>query len=181
MSMHGLSKVRLVYYALILITAPVLIYLFAVRDMRFFKVPSRSMEPTLFPGDYLLTLAEDRYNRGDIVVMVDPVETGSYIVKRIVGVAGDTVQLEGGGLYINGAYASEPYVSEPIMQIMPPIVVPEDGVFILGDNRNLSEDGSEWHKALRTSDIVGRVVLRYLPLDRFGPIRSYPLTNSEGA
>lgn len=179
--MNGISKTRLVYYALILVTAPILIYLFAARDMRFFLVPSRSMEPTLFPGDYLLTLDEEQYHRGDVVVLVDPTDSAAYIVKRIVGVAGDTVQLDGGALYLNGAYASEPYVAEPIMHTMPPVPIPEDGVFVLGDNRNHSEDGSEWGKALRTQDIIGKVVLRYLPLDRFGRIGSYPLVNAEGA
>lgn len=179
--MNGLSKGRLVYYALILAAAPLLIYLFAGRDMRFFLVPSRSMEPTLHPGDYLLTLSKDEYKRGDIVVMVDPEDRSAFIVKRIVGIPGDSVSLAGGALYINGEYASEPYVPEPIMQAMSPVEVPDDGVFVLGDNRNYSEDGSEWQHALRKEDIVGEVKLRYLPFDRFGRLRHYPLVNAQGA
>lgn len=179
--MNGLSKARIVYYATILVMAPLLIYLFAGRDMRFFKVPSRSMEPTLQPGDYLLTLAKEQYGRGDVVVLADPEEPGAFIVKRIVGVPGDTVSLDGGALYLNGAYASEPYIAEPMLQRMRTLTVPEDGVFVLGDNRNHSEDGTEWGKALPENSIVGEVKLRYLPLDRFGPLRSFPLRNSHGA
>ncbi len=178
--MKEISRGRLIYYTIILITAPILIYFFAVRDMRFFLVPSASMEPTLFPGDYLVTLSEDEYRRGDIVVMVDPTDPQSFIVKRIVGVAGDEVAIRGGALFINGSYASEPYVKELMMQQMEPIAVPEGGVFVLGDNRNHSEDGSEWRRALRVSSIIGKVRLRYLPVDRFGTLHGYPLINSEG-
>lgn len=176
-----LSRARFIYYSIILVVAPVLIYLFAVRGMRFFLVPSGSMEPTLIPGDYLVTLTENRYDRGDIVVLKDPAEERSFIVKRIVGVAGDQVDIQGGALILNGKYASEPYVVEPMERQFPqPITVPEGGVFVMGDNRNHSEDSSLWGRALKATDIVGEVKLRYLPLNRAGLIHSYPLTNSEG-
>lgn len=181
--MKKISLARKIYYGLILIIAPILIYLFAVRGMRFFLVPSGSMEPTLVPGDYLVTLNVDQYNRGDIVVLRDPVEEGAYIVKRIVGLAGDTVAVEGGALVLNGKYASEPYVPEFMNRDLPPVTVPEGGVFVMGDNRNHSEDSREWHDShgsLPVSSIIGQVRLRYLPLDRASTIHGFPLANAEG-
>lgn len=176
--MNGLSRIRIAYYVLILLSAPVLIYFFGVEQMRFFKVPSGSMEPTLYPGDYLLTLAKSQYERGDIVVLEDPDNAGDYIVKRIVGVEGDTVSADGGALFINGEYASEPYIKEPMEFRFPPITVGPNSVFILGDNRNKSE---RWDKTLETRTIVGAVRLRYLPMDRFSKMHGYPLVNSQGS
>jgi hypothetical protein len=78
---------------------------------------------------------------------------------------------------INGKYASEPYIAEPMEQHIGPVTVEEGGVFVMGDNRNLSE---HWDKALPVKTIVGAVRLRYLPMDRFSRIRGYPLINSDG-
>jgi signal peptidase I len=178
--MRKVSRGRMTYYTIILLVAPILIYLFTVREMRFFLVPSSSMEPTLAPGDYLLTLAKELYERGDIVVMVDPKDENSFIVKRIVGMPGDRLAIHGGALFINGKYASEPYLPEPMAIEMKEKVVPEGGVFVMGDNRNRSEDSSQWEEALRIDDIVGIVKLRYLPLDRAGWVKGYPLVNSDG-
>jgi len=179
--MEKVSRLRLVYYALILLIAPILIYLFLGRDMRFFLVPSGSMEPTLAPGDYLLTLTKDHYDRGDIIVLVDPDEAQSYIVKRLVGITGDTVEIKGGALFLNGQYVSEPYLPEFMAQDMNPAVVPEGGVFVLGDNRNHSEDSSKNGQSLPVNTIIGEVRLRYLPLDRAGVIHGYPLIEVAGA
>jgi len=141
------------------------------------------MMPTLRPDDFILTLAKDNYMRGDIVVLTDPVGIGDYVVKRIVANAGDRVAIEGNALVLNGKYASEPYLpdAELTRGEMTAYAVPEGEVFVMGDNRNLSEDSRNWpRKSVPTDEIVGKVRLIYLPLSRFGPVRSYPLVNAAG-
>lgn len=168
------------------------LYFFAWREMRFFRVPSKSMEPTLTPEDMLVTLNQRAYRRGDIVVWE---ENGDYIVKRIVALPGDTVSVVDGALFLNGKYASEPYILEAMnYYIEKPVTIPEGHYFYLGDNRNDSDDSSmgyvtadfssttrEPHAWLGDLDeIIGKVVFRYYPYDRFGSVASYPLINVAG-
>jgi signal peptidase I len=164
---------------LLLLLLP-LVYLFAVRQMRFFEVPSRSMEPTLQVGDRLVTLKQGAYRRGDIVVLWDA-EASEYIVKRIVGLPGDLVHVEGGALWINDLFASEPYLPEPMaFEFKAPVRVGEGQVFVMGDNRNWSYDSGTTGHTLPLSSIVGKVEALYFPLARLGWCRSYPLVNAQG-
>jgi signal peptidase I len=177
----GMPRGRLVFYLTILVFAVILIYLFGYRDMRFFLVPSGSMEPSLLPGDRLVTLNKPAYRRGDIVVLREPADETSYLVKRIVAVEGDTVSIRGGALFLNGYYASESYTNEPMKYSLdPPITVGAGEVFILGDNRNHSEDSSLWRRAYPADRIVGGVVYIYFPFSRAGQVNRFPLTNSQG-
>jgi len=157
------------------------VYFFWYRGMSFFRVPSSSMEPTLLPDDRLITFRENQYQRGDIVVFVDPKDSKAFLVKRIVGVPGDTLSIGGGALFINGKYASEPYTKEQMGASLDPFRVPEGQVYVLGDNRNMSEDSLAWGHGIRFGDIVGRVDYIYGPWARVGPVNSFPLTNTDGA
>ncbi|MBP8131315.1 MAG: signal peptidase I [Candidatus Hydrogenedentes bacterium] len=158
----------------ILVLCLIGIYFFAFRGMRFFEVPSRSMEPALLPGDHLITLWEKAYRRGDIVVVE---EDDGYVVKRVVGLPGDEVMVMDGALFIDGAYASEPYIAEPMLYVLAPLRVPDGCVFLLGDNRNASDDDHLTRQAQPAVSIVGRVRFRYYPYDRWGRIHSFPLSN----
>jgi len=175
---HALFGHKAGYIAILILTL-IAGYLFAGRGMRFFLIPSASMEPTLLRHDYIVALTETVYHRGDIVVIREP-ENADYIVKRIVGLAGDTLSADAGALYINGEYASEPYVLEPMEYSIPPVTIPEGRVFFLGDNRNISDDSHINLDTRPLSDIVGKVRFIYHPYPRFGPIPSYPLTNLSG-
>jgi signal peptidase I len=164
---------------LLVVIAPVF-YLFVVRGMRFFEVPSISMENTLRVGDRLVTLTQAAYGRGDIVVFKDTVQ-GEYVVKRIVGVAGDTLNVDTGALYIDGEFASEPYIAEPMAyEFARAVTLGAGEVFVLGDNRNWSADSHVDLLPTPVDNIVGKVVYRYYPIDRAGPVDSYPLTNLSG-
>lgn len=160
--------------ALLLIFLP-LFYFFAWRGMRFFLVPSTSMEPTLLKHDYILTLKEPTYVPGDIVVLKDPDEEGAYLVKRLIAVGGETVTVSEGAVYIDGEYLSEPYVLSPPEYVLEPFRVPEGHVFLLGDNRNNSDDSHIWpQKSLPADQIVGKVRYVYYPYARAGRVESYP-------
>lgn len=166
------------YVAFIVLSIPV-IYLFGFRHMSFFMVPSASMEPTLMTGDHLVTLTSRDYGRGEVVVTADPEEEGAFIVKRIVAVGGDTVTIEGGALYVNGTYVSEPYIKSPPQYRMPPYKLPEGSVFLLGDNRNNSEDAHAWeNKAQPAAKIIGKVRFIYFPYERVGSFSQFALGDS---
>lgn len=199
------SNARQVFYIVFLFVAAIFVYAIAYKGVRFFRVPSGSMLPTLEPGDYIITMPQHEYHRGDIVVLRDPLEKSAFLVKRIVAVAGDTADIGLGRLSIDGHYASEPYIREPMNYALAPMTIPADSVLVLGDNRNESDDasrwlidpdtgkamdatntqsdmidGRRWTRAVPTSTIIGKVRCRYLPVARFGPVASFPLTNSEG-
>lgn len=182
------STGRRIFYGLILVVSVPIIYLFTVKGMRFFRVPSSSMEPTLVPPEHFVTLHQDSYARGDVIVIKDPFENGGYLVKRLVGLAGDVLSVNGGALYINGGYASEPYLNETIQYRMAPYTVSEDEIFVLGDNRNESVDCHNWNggeggsnlasvpHGLPADTIVGKVYYVYLPRERMRAVPSFPLT-----
>lgn len=190
-STHAHSRRRNVAYIVIILLSIPLIYLFGFAGMRFFLVPSSSMEPALVPPEYVLTLKQETYDRGDIVVVRDPIEPGGYLVKRIVGLPGDRLSVRGGGLFLNGSYASEPYLAENMEYEFDEYAVREEEIFVLGDNRNESTDSHNWLangeikqealvKGVAITSIVGRVRCVYLPLSRIRPVRPYPLKNTQG-
>jgi signal peptidase I len=169
-----------------------LLYLFVGREIRFFMVPSSSMEPTLLIGDMIVTLNQSEYSRGDIIVLKTQEE---YLVKRLIGLPGDTLTVIDGALFINGKYASEPYIREGMnYYIDEAVLIPPGKLFYLGDNRNYSDDSSQGFahsvsdldQETRLSyladmeDIVGKVKYIYYPYNRLGPLSSYKLTNVAG-
>jgi len=163
-------------YVVLLVVSYFLLYLFAWRGMRFFLIPSTSMEPTLMQYDYIVTLnyghpaREPR--RLDIIVFMDPEDPDQYSVKRVIGLPGEEVAILPGAVFINRQILNESsYVKELPVYKYEPETIPEDHYFVLGDNRNFSSDSSLWHRSVPRSDIVGRAVFIYSPLSRFGRVR----------
>ncbi len=188
----SVSLGRRLFYVAVIIAAVPLIYLFVGRGMRFFRVPSNSMEPTILVSDYLLTLRQDNYRRGDIVVLHDPMAPKGYLVKRIIALGGDRIEIQGGAVFINGGYASEPYRLEPIEYSLGEYRVNESEVFVLGDNSNWSVDSHDWAAGIEDGEperpggvpsdlIVGRVLYIYLPFNRMQRMVPYPLRSLRGA
>ena len=185
-SARPISTVRYIAYVCIIIASAVMIYLLTVRELRNFLVPTNSMLPTFQPTDYIYTMNAKQYERGDVVVLEDPLERGAYVVKRIVALGGDTVNIRWGALYRNGEYVSEPYTLEPMIYDFPArnaglvFTVPPGEVFVLGDNRNQSDDSSNWgseqnlNHSVPASTIVGKVRGVYLPPRRIRSIEGFP-------
>ena len=139
-----------------------------------FYIPSESMVPTLKIGDRVLVnklsykLHDPR--RGDIVVFTAPpaAETADIkdLVKRLVGLPGDTIQGKNGRIYINGGVLSEPYLPAGVKsRTFGPEKVPPDSYFMLGDNRRYSKD-STFFGAIKRDQLIGRVFMRIWPLSR---------------
>ena len=166
---------RTVWQIVLLIILCFVLYMFAWRGMRFFLIPSGSMELTLMRYDYIATLNYSHPARGprrfDIVVFRDFEDPTQYAVKRVIGLPGEVIAMLPGAVFINGEYLQEGYVEEPSVYKYLPEVIPQDHYFVLGDNRNYSSDSSLWHRSVPRSDIIGRAVFIYSPIKRMRRIR----------
>lgn len=141
-------------------------------------IPSDSMLPTLHTGDRLV-VEKVSYRlhpprTGDIIVFQPPAELqrrgypqDQAFIKRVIGVPGKIVKVNNGQVYINGQALAENYIAEPANQPFPPVQVPEDNFFVMGDNRNDSNDSRYWG-FLPQENIIGRAVFRFWPFDRIG-------------
>ena len=131
-------------------------------------VPSESMETTIMTGEFLLSYklayvtAPPR--RGDIVVFKN-LDEPTLLIKRVIGVPGDTVELFGGNVYINGCKLIEPYVQGKTYQLKTDkskFVVPDGSVFLLGDNRENSLDSRAWeNNFVPYQNIEGKAIIKY--------------------
>jgi signal peptidase I len=170
-----------VVLAVVAIAVALLIQAFLVKP---YRIPSPSMEDTLLVGDRVLA---DRISwrfsdpqRGDIVVFHPP-RPGPALIKRIVGMPGDTLSLRDGEVLVNGKRLAEPYVrradgrpepTEPFDTGLPwalqqPFTVPAGSYFMMGDNRTDSGDSRDFGPIAR-GQLVGRAFARYWPLGRIG-------------
>ncbi|MEA3240023.1 MAG: signal peptidase I [Pseudomonadota bacterium] len=133
-----------------------------------FKIPSGSMEPTLLIGDHLLVnkfkygvhipFTEIKFfdyhkpQRGDIIVFTYPVDQSKDFIKRVIGLPGETIEIRKKKIYINnklfagsyGTYRDPDTVTKVPRDNFGPVVVPENHVFVMGDNRDRSYDSRFW-------------------------------------
>lgn len=168
-------------YADSLLTAGVAAVLLITFVVRSFYIPSGSMIPTLKIHDFILVneLVYDfaKPARDEIIVFhpPKPENTRQDWIKRIVGIAGDVLQVRNGYLIRNGKKIYEPFINDPghIMDpgmLAKPYRVPPGCVFVMGDNRNDSLDSRIWGP-LRTNRIVGRASLIFFPPSHVGLLR----------
>lgn len=146
------------------------------------EVSGSSMESTLSDGDNLIVdKISYRFRepeRFDIIVFPFQYEEKTYYIKRIIGLPGETVQIDvQGNIYIDGEVLEESYGREVIDERMiglaeEPITLAEDEYFVLGDNRNASSDSRDPSVAnIKRKDIIGRAWLRIYPFHKIGFIR----------
>jgi len=133
------------------------------------RVQNVSMQPTLYEGEFVLVsklayrLGEPKI--GDIVVFHAPTEPGEDFIKRIIGLPGNLVKVENGKVFVDSYRLNEDYLADnPNYQ--GEWIVPQDKLFVLGDNRNQSSDSHRWG-FVPVDSVVGRAVVVYWPLDKF--------------
>jgi len=146
------------------------IYLFDVKRIRFYLVPSDSMAPTLKQSDYIIGFGTrpSQLQRGDIVVFTSGHKRDFY-VKRIVGLPGETVAILDGVVYINGRRLEETYVRNRSSDRLGPISVADGYIFLMGDNRTNSFD-SRWFGPVPASMVEAEVSFIYNPVSRMGRV-----------
>jgi signal peptidase I len=178
--------VELVGVVLVAVVVAVLLRTFVVAT---YSIPSGSMEPTLQIGDRILVDKLSYHlhgvDRGNIIVFTTPANEDcagppvSDLVKRVVGLPGETVSLSDGNVYINGQLYPEPFLpsglrtdtypgpSKAAYSLHQDYRIPAGDVFVMGDNRPESCDSRYWGP-IHESSIVGKVDMRIWPLSRLG-------------
>jgi len=154
-----------------------------------FKIPSSSMEPTLLVGDYILVnkfiygiripYTDTKFfqfkkpQRGDVIVFIFPLDPSKDFIKRVIGREGEKVEIIDKKIYINDRLIDDPwghfqkkglagYLER--MENFGPVVVPKDSLFVLGDNRDNSEDSRFWG-FLHVNAVLGKAFIIYFSWD----------------
>ncbi|MUG96198.1 signal peptidase I [Scytonema sp. UIC 10036] len=141
-------------------------------------IPSDSMVPTLYRGDRLVVEKISYFfhppELGNIIVFQPPEELqrrgypkDQAFIKRVIGTPGQVVSITSGKVYLDGKPLQEDYIAEPPNLPMEGRQVPTNEFFVMGDNRNDSNDSRYWG-FLPRKNIIGRAVFRFWPLDRIG-------------
>jgi signal peptidase I len=171
-----------------------LIFLAVRAVVQNFRVEGSSMSPSLQHGEHVLInkavyfrvnldrldflpfidAGDDpvRYlfhppERGDIIVFQAPTDESRDYIKRVVGLPGETVEIREGLVFIDGAPLEEPYIKERATYSEPPQPIPEGHYYVLGDNRNVSQD-SHFFGPIPQESIIGKAWVIYWPFGKFG-------------
>ncbi len=146
------------------------------------QVKGASMENTFKSGDYILTskiaYKFEKPKKGDIIVFKSPKNPDIDYIKRIIGLPGDQIMINEGEVYINNILVQENYIAAQttffeggFIQNGVEVSVPEDYLFVMGDNRPRSSDSREFG-FIPITDIIGKVIFRYFPPESVGWIKN---------
>lgn len=178
------------YLELLIITVLIALFIRAF-VVQAFEIPSSSMEPTLLIGDYLLInkftygiripytdfkfFQFKKPRRGDVIVFIFPLDPSKDFIKRVIGIEGEKVEIIHNKIYINDRLIDDPwghFVTNQIprsylqrMENFGPVVVPKDSLFVLGDNRDNSEDSRFWG-FLNVNAVLGKALIFYFSWDQ---------------
>ena len=146
-----------------------------------FRIEGNSMEPNLHNGQYLIiekmSYRFSEPQRGDIIVFHYPSNPKRDFIKRIIGLPGETVQVQRGQIFTNGKPLPESYQPNEGTYNWGPGLIGEDEYFVLGDNRNNSSDSHSWGTLPRDL-IVGKAWFTYWPTSEWGVIPHYNFSES---
>ncbi|MEO8538639.1 MAG: signal peptidase I, partial [bacterium] len=174
-----------------------LVFLSVRASFQNFKVEGSSMYPTLENGQFLIVnklvyseVDMDKLSsyvpfvdagsdpkrqvfhgpdRGDIIVLKDPRNTDTDLIKRVIGLPGETIEIVDGKVYIDDHLLAEPYIKQVWHDTKPKIIIPPGEFFVMGDNRDNSLDSRSSQVGLVPQDlIIGKAMLSYWPRDKFG-------------
>ncbi len=153
------------------IVIAVLINLFLAQATR---VYGHSMEPNLHT-DQRLVVEKVSYRwrlpqRGEVIVLHMPNHSAELLIKRVIALPGETIQVKNGGVYINDVLLSEPYLNIETRGQFGPLIVPPDHVFVMGDNRGASNDSRSFGP-VHVDQVVGRAWVSYWPIEVFGMVK----------
>ena len=159
----------------ILIVVAAIAVLVAVLLLPILRIYGTSMHGTLDSGDLVVSVKNSKFKTGDIIAFY---YNNNILVKRVIGNSGDWVDVDlDGNVFVNQKQIDEPYLEaksygEDNTNIDLPYQVPEDKIFVMGDNRSVSIDSRNSSIGCVSSEqVVGKIVFRVWPLTRFGPVR----------
>ncbi len=148
--------------------------------MQTYEVFQTSMEPNFHPGERVMVLKSAYWfggpERGDVIVLQAPDNSGEEWIKRVIGLPGDTVRVDHGVVYVNGVKLDEPYVMLSFSYSMNELTVPPDNYFFLGDNRDVSNDSHRGWFVTRES-VIGKAWLVTWPPSDWEHVPYYRLNN----
>lgn len=160
-------------------TAVIILILLFSLVLRPAAVIGNSMLPSFNSGDRVVCLPElSGYGRGDVVIISHATRRDESIIKRVIAVGGDTVDIDfyKGTVSVNGQELDEPYVGTPTnlsYDMKFPLTVPEGKLFVLGDNRNDSIDSRSTDIGLiNENKVLGKVIFRFYPFNKIGIIKN---------
>jgi len=163
---------------LIVIVVAIAVFIVSRTAIQSFVVIGISMEPSFEEGQRLLiNKAVYRFReptRGDVIVFHPPNNQRTDYIKRIIALPGDTVEIKGEAVYVNGSQLYEPYIEDPPSYTLGEKTIPDNNYFVLGDNRNNSNDShNDW--TVKRKDIIGKAWLSIWPPSEWGLAPNYPL------
>jgi len=160
--------------SIIILLILIIILIIIKTQLKFYRVISDSMYPTLGKGDLVCVDTYKVYTpeRGDIIVLDDPVIPGEPIVKRVIGIPEDSIEVTRHYILINGVKENADYLGNErriFYNHTGSLVLKDDEYFVLGDNRNRSFDSTEFGPVSQ-SRIIGKVKTIYWPPSRMGKV-----------
>lgn len=161
------------------LTVAIVLRLFIVEPR---YIPSGSMEPTLQINDRILvdkiSPRWQTWQRGEIIVFYPPYSHQKAYIKRLIALGGDRVAVQGGKVIVNGEPLQEDYIASAPDYELPELIVPKGYLWVMGDNRNNSNDSHVWG-VLAEKNVIGRAVLRFYPVDqRLGLLKNPLIKNT---
>jgi signal peptidase I len=146
-----------------------------------FKIPSSSMEPTLLVGDHILVnkfvygiripytnikfFQYKKPRRGDIIVFIFPKDRSKDFIKRVIGLEGEKLEIINNKIFINDKLLNDPWghftLARPSLEDFGPVKIPEGCLFVMGDNRDNSQDSRFWGFVNINNDVIGRAFVIY--------------------
>jgi signal peptidase I len=160
------------------ITVLIAVAIFAILRLtvQSYTVVMSSMEPNFQQGECIMVnkvcYRASAPQRGQVIIFDPPFDSPHPYIKRVIGLPGDIVEIKDGKVSINGTPLEEEYIMAPPDYAMPATEVPEDEYFVLGDNRNNSNDSHTGWTVPR-DNIIGRAWFVYWPPSRWGVVKHY--------
>ena len=138
-----------------------------------FKVTGSSMQPTLESGEVVVCLKTSKFEVGDVIAFY---YNNKVLLKRVIGSAGDIIEInENGDVFVNGSQLDEPYIINKSLgkcDIEFPYQVPDNRIFVMGDNRETSVDSRSTSVGCIADEyILGKVFFRIYPFDKLGSLK----------